>query len=454
MPKKKFGPDDIFYNTVKTYPQYTLDYYFNQSYINNRQTQGNRVLSGSISLYELNVDREQGTDLVKPFIIKGENINDYVFTNTSTGTSSADYVQTSLGTEISSSYPLTSSISRERLIGSGSSAPFNGFQIIDGVSTTGSVAKIIALENTLNKNKVLSPKFDYSEYYISGEINKNWNNKTSQYEELLSPHQKYMSLFVLPEIFKAQRVNPGSVELNFYITGTLVATAKDTKRNGELIETFGPSSSANVVIGTICYNEGIMLLTGNYNLDDNVEDGYLCPITGTDTTEAGPGKVVLQGAWRDNPKWAHFGAYESFIQKSDSILSQSYGPVSSSYEMRFEGTNTIPTMTMFAHADKNELNWSNNLSYLNREYATGSTYQSMVVAQTGAFLYEEKEYLPVKNTISSSFDNYSASYSDQTFISKINILDEDGNIIAIAKMAKPVTKTNSTDYTFKLKIDL
>ena len=40
------------------------------------------------------------------------------------------------------------------------------------------------------------------------------------------------------------------------------------------------------------------------------------------------------------------------------------------------------------------------------------------------------------------------------FISKINILDEDGNIIAIAKMAKPVTKTNSTDYTFKLKIDL
>ena len=59
MPKKKFGPDDIFYNTVKTYPQYTLDYYFNQSYINNRQTQGNRVLSGSISLYELNVDREK-----------------------------------------------------------------------------------------------------------------------------------------------------------------------------------------------------------------------------------------------------------------------------------------------------------------------------------------------------------------------------------------------------------
>ena len=114
----------------------------------------------------------------------------------------------------------------------------------------------------------------------------------------------------------------------------------------------------------------------------------------------------------------------------------------------------MPTLTMFAHADKNEFNWSNNLTYLDRDFATGSSYQDIVVAQTGAILYEEKEYLPVKNTISSSFDNYSASYSDQTFISKINILDEDGNIIAVAKMAKPVTKTNSTDYTFKLKIDL
>ena len=450
MPKKKFGPDDIFYNTVKTYPQFTFDYYFNQSFINNRQTQGNRVRSGSVSLYELNVDRPQGTDLIKPFVIKGENINDFVFSNTNI--SSSEYVQTALGAEISSSYPLTSSVSRERLIGSGSGAPFNGFQIIDGVSTTGSVAKIIALENILNKNKVLSPKFDYDEFYINGTIDKDWNNKTSQYEELLSPRQKYMSLFVMPEIFKAQRVNPGSVQLNFYVTGTLIATAIDTKRNGELIETLGPRSGS--VIGTVSYTEGIMMITGNYVLDPNVEDGYLCPVTGTSTTELGPGRVVLQSGWRDNPKWAHFGAFQSFIRNSDSVLSQSYGPVSSSYELKFEGTNTMPTLTMFAHADKNEFNWSNNLTYLDRQYATGSTYQDMVVAQTGAFLYEEREYLPVKNTISSSFDNYSASYQDQTFISKINILDEDGNIIAIAKMAKPVTKTNSTDYTFKLKIDL
>ena len=78
----------------------------------------------------------------------------------------------------------------------------------------------------------------------------------------------------------------------------------------------------------------------------------------------------------------------------------------------------------------------------------------MVVAATGSAAYLEKEYLPVKNTISSSFANYSASYQDQTFITKVNIYDKNDILIGTAKLAKPVTKTNSTDYTFKLKIDL
>ncbi len=446
MPKKKFGPDDIFYNTVKTYPQFTLEYKLNEAYINNRQTQGNRVQSGSLSLYELNVDRPIGTDLVRQFVTKGENNNDFVFSNSSI--SSSQYVQTTLGTNISSSYPLTSSISRERLIGNGASAPFDGFDIIDGVSYTGSVYKILGLENTLNKNQVFSPSFNFSEYYISGLI----NSKVEKIQQAASPHQKHMTLFAFPEIFKGQKVNPGSVELNFYVTGNLLATAKDEKRNGELIETFGPRIGS--VVGTVSYAEGMMVITGNYVLDSSVEDGYLCPVTGTSTTAAGPGKVALQSAWQDNPKWVHFGAYQSFITNSADLASGAYAPASSSYELKFEGTNVVPTLTMFAHADKNEMNWSNNLTYVDRQYAVGSTYQDMVVAHTSSNSYKEREYLPVKNTISSSFDNYSASYSDQTFISKINILDEDGNIIAIAKMAKPVTKTNSTDYTFKLKIDL
>jgi hypothetical protein len=443
MPKKKFGPDDVFHNTVKTYPKYNFTYYFNNSYINNRQTDGQNVVSGTLSLYELNVDREVGTtDLISNFIIKGENDLNFVPSNVADPLTNQEYKVLNPGTIMRGTYPITSSISRERLIGNGAAAPFSGFDILEGISEAESVRKIIALQNVYQYNEIYSNKFNYSDFYISGAI----NAKATTIQEAASPYQKYMSLFCFPEIFKAQRVRPGSVELNFYITGTLIGTAKDTKRNGEIVETYGPRTGSTV--GTISYKEGIMILTGNYVLDSSVQDGYLSPSFHLNHSDP------LSASYKDSPRWAHFGAYQSFITNSLDPVSGSYAPVSSSYELKFEGTNAIPTLTMFCHANKNEMNWSNNLSYLDREYATGSTYQEIVVAQTGSNYYKEKETLTVKNTISSSFDNYSASYSDQTFISKINIFDNDGNIIAVAKLAKPVTKTNSTDYTFKLKIDL
>ena len=263
-----------------------------------------------------------------------------------------------------------------------------------------------------------------------------------------------MSMFTFPEVFKGKEIKPGSVELNFYFTGTLIGTAKDSNRNGEIIETYGPANTIGSTIGTISYVEGIMILTGNYNLSSIVEDGYLAPKAGSTPTAPGPAKIHLQTVWKDNPKWAHFGAYESFITSSTDAVTSSFGPVSSSYELKFKGTNVIPTLTMLCHADKNEMNWSNNPSYVDRQYSTGSNYRQILSAQTASSYYREGRALPVKNTISSSFANYSASYSDQTFITKINIFDKDGNIIAVAKTAKPVTKNNSTDYTFKLRLDI
>ena len=237
MPKKKFGLNDKFFNTIKTYPKYTFSYYHNQSFINNRQRQGNRVESGSISLFEINVEREQGEPLIHPFLIKNENVDDFSFKNVTGSLTTTGYNKLANATELTSSYPLTSSVSSERLIGAGSSG-FTKFEILDGVSTSGSIRKIVALKNILNYNKIYSPRFDYDEYYINGGINSSWGG--SNIDEIAAPHQKYMTLFTFPEIFKGQQIKPGSVELNFYVTGTLLATAKDTNRNGEIIESYGP----------------------------------------------------------------------------------------------------------------------------------------------------------------------------------------------------------------------
>ena len=121
---------------------------------------------------------------------------------------------------------------------------------------------------------------------------------------------------------------------------------------------------------------------------------------------------------------------------------------SASYTMEFKGTQTIPTLTMFAYAPKNDLNWSNNPTYLASSSADG------VINSASSVYLEDNTSWNIKNTVSSSFSNYSASFKPQTFISTIGIYDDDDNLVAIAKVANPVKKTNEQDYTFKLKLDL
>jgi hypothetical protein len=63
----KFAPDDIFYNRLKTHPQYEFYIYDSVIYFNNRSLQSGsftpsvpNVSPGFINLYELNVDRLSG----------------------------------------------------------------------------------------------------------------------------------------------------------------------------------------------------------------------------------------------------------------------------------------------------------------------------------------------------------------------------------------------------------
>ena len=113
--------------------------------------------------------------------------------------------------------------------------------------------------------------------------------------------------------------------------------------------------------------------------------------------------------------------------------------------MTFEGTTYIPVATMFAHAPKGFLNHSNNPTFLERD--TGLKY---VTSSDG---YREIERT-IKNTVSASYsEDPTGSFAKQTWISKIGIFDENKNLIAYAKLANPVKKTEDREFTFKLKLD-
>jgi len=445
MPQFKFGENDVFQSTIKAHPKFTLTLYHNLAYVNNR-VQGQNVSSGEISLYEINVDKP-ATDLAYGLIIKGENSQEVSFDNI---TSSAGYTAVDQGGDIISAYPLTSSILRELVIAEKDSGDTVGYQIKTGVTEKNTVFKIMALKNTYDYYRPMNKYFDFDKYLlVSGGIppNKHKNTQGTIINTTLTeslPASDYINMFIIPSIFYGSEIKKGSVDLKFYYTGSLLAQAQDVNKNGELIETVGPRKG---VIGTVLYNEGVVLITASYALH-SLTDGYLSPKIGSVSEGS-----LLDNDWVVTSSWAHFGANQSYITSSSDPASSSFAPTSSSYKLSFQGTNKVPVMTMLAHAPKNDLNWSNNPTYIDRTNLTGS-YTENFVKQTGSYIYKERENIPIKNTVSSSYYGYEERFKPQTFISKIGIYDENKDLIAVAKVATPVRKTNDRDYTFKLKLDL
>ena len=191
---------------------------------------------------------------------------------------------------------------------------------------------------------------------------------------------------------------------------------------GELIQT-GPegSTGSGSVAGVALYDEGFLLLTGSWDLDTTTRN-YLND----------PGNLVA-------PSWLYFA-----VGANDTIPA---GTVpSSSYSLNMKGVNKIPNLTMFAHADKGEMNHSNNPTYIKFGQVTSPS--------TGSYIFEEPTNLSIKNIVSSSYADPTGSFQKITYISKIGIYDEDKNLIGVATMATPVKKTQDRNLTFKLKLDI
>jgi len=379
----KFGPNDIFHNRIKTHPETNFFVYSDKVYFNrNRELSGtlndseslNHIPVGYISLYEMNVDRPAGK-IINPFITKQGSFVSFKTITTDQFNSDSNY-----GDTIDGTYPLSASISIEN---------YSGNLIASGTN-------LAALRNSLNFYSPLSPHYQYSSSF---------GDKSQQELRLIS----------IPSIFYGSSIKKGSVDLKFYVSGTLIGRLQDTNRNGELIETAPENVNTGSVGGVVLYNEGFMILTGTWDLSSggHTEDYKL------------DGTPVA-------PNWRFFATTSSLIP-------------SSSFSIDFQGVNYIPTVTMLAHANKGELNHSNNPTFV--------TVGQSLDATVSPTEYQEPKTLAIKNIVSSSHAEHTASFAKHTYISKIGVYDKDKNLIAIAKVATPVKKTENRDFTFKLKLD-
>ena len=264
---------------------------------------------------------------------------------------------------------------------------------------------VYSLKNTLNRYGI------NSQHYI---FSSSLGDKAKQRINLIS----------IPSIFFGSSIEKGTVSLEFYASGTLCGKIEDIKKNGELIQTIGSNGSGSVA-GVVLYNEGCILLTGSWDLDPTFGDNYIYEEDGN--------------VYGDQPKWIYWGA---------GFKNPYVSNPSSSFELKLNGVNYVQTITMLAHAKKGDLNHSNNPTYI--KY--GEVEQNKIISSFTN--YTEPNNLEIKNTVKYKYENPSGSLEKQTFISKIGIYDENKNLIAIAKVSKPVKKSENRDLTFKLKLDI
>ena len=434
MHKFEFTPDDLFINRLKTYAEYNVFIYQSKMSIN-RGVQPNG--SGGLVVYDINANRS-GTDNVYPFVESGSTkpifkrqvyqpllksfSSDYVFIgqywNQISGASKvAAYgdgtvlINGSGTPSYTSSYGSESPIKRNltNTITQYTASYFN--LTASGIQTTAlAIPRTMnvtasALQNVARKYTTLSNHF----IFVSSSI----RSRDLVYDS------NDINFITIPSMYYGSTIKKGSVELNYYITGSKIATCADTNHNGTLIGTTGSTSGS--VVGLVLYDEGIIMLTSS------------SPIAPSDNNG-----IIYDGVSALTSSWLYYGTTLNDGTGSSNTLA------SASYDLNFKGTNYVNSLTMFAHAKKGHLNHSNNPTYRDLSVQKINT--------TGSGLTFVEGTTALANVVSASY--VSASFEKTTYISKVNIYDEDGNLIAITSMAKPIKKTLTDEFTFKMKLDL
>jgi len=385
-----FGPDDILQNRMVTRPKFDFVMYSGSAYINNDgDVLGENIITGTVNLYEYNVDRD-GTSqqLIYPFVSRNSGL---IFRSNNLTREQYRSLDNSIQ-DITGSYVLTSSITRQYY--EPVTYPFPDGENADKDAYVTARKELISLQNTMNYYRYLSDSYSYVNSYVSGTVN----------------------MLQIPSIMFGEQIKKGTVSLKFYYTGSLIDEAIDSRQNGELISTMGNTSGSTV--GVVLYNEGFVLLTSSADISSN-QDKY------------------TSGASLENASWQYFGAYETGLATA------------SLFSVSFEGTQKIPTTTMFATAQPGDLNNS-----LNPTWVSSSASDWRDRTSVGDSGYVEPKDTPIKNTIDSQYCNYEDEFQKQTYITEIGIFDKDKNLIGIAKLANPVQKKEADNYTFKLKLDM
>lgn len=338
--------------------------------------------------------------------------------------SADEFAYNEYGTEFRQDYPLTSSISVDFY--PDAQDPLTSiYDLVDP-----SRKRIHALKNTLHKYRKYSPYFEYQ-------------------SDLVDYENDNICLVSIPSIFYGDSIEKGSVQLSTYKDGILLSKVQDIGKNGELI-IVDPPQLEKKVAGVVLYDEGFVLLFGSDSLDEGYTTSRRNWILSWPLIFPHTSSVYVPGYMEefystlgntinpDSPRWYNWGIT---LKNGELFVTRT------SYDIEFNGVHKIPQVTMLTHAPRGELNHSNNNTYISYNEKDKKT-------KVGSTFISEDDTISIKNLVKTDYVTPIPDFHKETYISKILIYDEEKNVIGVAKLAKPVRKTEEREYTFKLKLDL
>jgi len=370
---------------------------------------------------------------IYPYVTVGADGEHFKSISAESFTTDYDY-----GDPVTSSYPMSASIVREFMSSSdaGLAGSSGAGKLV--VRTTASLvdAPGDGDVDTFASTYYISPEFRHF-YALKNRLN--FYGIRSEHYKVESLYGNKMSqsinLISIPSIFFGSGIKPGSLSLKWYLTGSLAGELRDTKQNGELIEVTG--SSTGSVAGVVLYEEGFILLTGSWDLN-------------AEKTEAGDPAVTI-GLISSSapqvpkpPQWIYFGAGANDNVNQTTTASSSFN--SASFDLSFKGTTETQVLTMFAHARRGQVNFSNNPTFI--------AYSQSQLDTTSSQVYQENASRTIYNTVSSSYLDYGAPFKRQVYISRVAIYDKNKNLVGVATLANPILKKEDEDLSFKLKLDI
>ena len=384
----KFEKNDLFYNQIKCHPNVNFKIYNRSVYYNDIPRIGGTNVSnvGNIPTGYMDL-YENNVDRASTNLIRPFISKQSLLAGFKTISVSTFNSGWNYGDIISGSYPMTATIA------------------IDRWQTNVSRSYIDSLHNALDRYQMHSPHYAYSSSF---------GDKSEQEIKIID----------IPSIFYGSSIKKGSVSCKYFLTGVLAAELVDDKGNGELRQRLPGGAQSSSIAGVVLYKEGIMILTSSWSIHSSHTENF----------------DVYNSSDLISPSWLHFGTTGSAGNLTN--------VASSSFELDFQGTTYVPVCTMFAHAPRGMLNFSNNPTF--PKYGqTGSN-----IPLSNSVQYIEKNDIQIKNIVRSPYIEPTGTFQKITFISRVNIYDDKKNLIAIANVANPIRKTESDNYTFKLKLDI